>query len=384
LAVEWGFLFSFNFHSFTDLTMIVAQIIEEIENFAPIYYQEHYDNCGLLTGNGNLSVAGILLTLDCTEAVIEEAIALNCNLIVAHHPIIFSGLKKITGSNYVERTIIKAIKNDVAIYACHTSIDNVKEGVNKKIAEKLGLKNLKILAPKPHLLKKLVTYVPSSHKQKVLTALFTAGAGNIGNYDSCSFGVEGVGTFRGNQASQPFTGKMGELSEEKEIRIETIFEVAREKSVLLALLNNHPYDEVAYDIFDLNNTHSQVGSGMLGEFEFPMEEIDFLHHIKSTFNVPLIKHTQTLNKKIKTVAVCGGSGYFLLKNAINASVDAYITSDFKYHEFFDVDNKLLLIDAGHYESEQYTPEIFYSIIRNKFTTFAIHLSKINTNPINYF
>lgn len=364
--------------------MIIGQIIEELENFAPLNYQEHYDNCGLLTGHKNLNVTGVLLTLDCTEAIVEEAIALRCNLVIAHHPIIFSGLKKITGNNYVERTIIKAIKNDIAIYACHTNIDNVKEGVNKKIAEKLGLKNLRVLAPKQHLLKKLVTYVPASHKEKVLSALFNAGAGNIGNYDSCSFSVGGIGTFRGNHASKPFTGKQGELTEEKEIRVETVFDVAHEKNIISVLLSNHPYEEVAYDIFDMSNKHSQIGSGMLGDFEIAVDEIDFLNHVKKAFNVPVIKHTQKLNKRIKTVAVCGGSGYFLLKNAINASADAYITSDFKYHEFFEVENKLLLIDTGHYESEQYTPEIFYSIIQNKFTTFAIHLSKINTNPINYF
>jgi dinuclear metal center YbgI/SA1388 family protein len=363
--------------------MTISQIITELENFAPPAYQESYDNCGLLTGNKNWEATGALLTLDCTEAIVDEAIQKKCNLIVAHHPIVFSGLKKITGATYVERTIIKAIKNDIAIYACHTNLDNVKHGVNKKIAEKLGLGNLQILAPKTGLLKKLVTFVPATHHAQVQQALFNAGCGAIGNYDSCSFNTEGTGTFRGSALSNPFVGKPGELSHEKETRIETIFETASESRVVEALLSAHPYEEVAYDVYALQNQHPQIGSGMTGELQTPIQEIDFLNHVKKTFHVPFIKHTQLLNKPIKKVAVCGGSGSFLLKNAIGSGADAYITSDFKYHEFFDADQKLLLIDTGHFESEQFTPEIFYDIIQKKFTTFAIHLSEINTNPVNY-
>ncbi|MES2679672.1 MAG: Nif3-like dinuclear metal center hexameric protein [Bacteroidota bacterium] len=364
--------------------MTIDEILSEVEGFAPLAYQEDYDNCGLLTGNKSWEATGALLTLDCTENVVDEAIERGCNLIIAHHPIIFSGLKKITGSGYVERTIIKAIRHDIAIYACHTNLDNVRTGVNKKIAEKLGLKNLSILAPKPGLLKKLVTFVPESHHNVVLQALFAAGAGNIGNYDSCSFNTEGTGTFKGNEHSNPFTGKRNELSREKEIRIETIFGIGNEQKVIAALLNTHPYEEVAYDVYLLSNKHPQIGSGMTGELENPMTEAEFLNHVKNTFRVPALKHTQKLGKNVKKVAFCGGSGHFLLKNAIGSQADAFITSDFKYHEFFDVDNKLLMIDTGHYESEQFTPEIFYEIINKKFTTFAIHLSKINTNPINYF
>lgn len=364
--------------------MTVEDIITVIEDFAPLLYQESYDNCGLLTGNRKWEATGALLALDCTEDVIEEAIQNNCNLVIAHHPVIFSGLKKLTGSNYVERTIIKAIKHDIAIYACHTNLDNVKLGVNKKIADKLGLNELQILAPKKEILKKLVTFAPASHHQAVLNALFSAGAGSIGNYNSCSFNTEGTGTFRGNEHTQPFIGKPNELSKEKEIRIESIFEAPRQSQVLASLLAAHPYEEVAYDIYQLENEHSQIGSGMIGSLKEPVSEQDFLNHVKKTFLVPTIKHTQKTGKMIKKVAVCGGSGRFLLKNAIQSRADAFITADFKYHEFFDAENKLLLIDTGHYESEQFTPEIFYEIIQKKFTTFAIRLSKINTNPINYF
>ncbi len=364
--------------------MKIEHIISELEAFAPLYYQEDYDNSGLLTGNKNQEVSGVLLTLDCTEVIIEEAIANKCNLIIAHHPVIFSGLKKLNGNTFVDRTIIKAIKNDIAIYACHTNIDNVKNGVNKKMVEKLGLTNSKILVPKNNILKKLVTYVPKSHHQIVLDKLFTTGAGHISNYDSCSFNTEGIGTFKGNKTSNPFIGKANQLSEEPEIKIETIFETHIEHSLIKALLATHPYEEPAYDIFSLHNKHPQVGSGIIAELQHPLSEMEFLALVKQTFNTSIIKHTFLTNKPIKKVALCGGSGRFLLKNAIAANADAFITSDFKYHDYFDVDKRLLLLDIGHYESEQFTPEIFYDIIQNKFPTFAIRLSKINTNPINYF
>ncbi len=364
--------------------MTIGEITTALEDFAPLSYQEEYDNCGLLTGHKSMEATGALLTLDCTEAIIEEAIQTGCNLVIAHHPVIFSGLKKLNGNNYVERTIIKAIQNNIAIYACHTNLDNVKQGVNKKIAEKLGLSNLSILAPKAGLLKKLVTFVPASHHEQVSHAIFTAGAGHIGNYDSCSFTADGTGTFKGNADSHPFTGKPNELSREKEQRLETVFEAAGEHRVLSALLAAHPYEEVAYDIYSMANKHPQVGSGMLGELKTGMEEPDFLNHVKTVFGAGCLKHTEKLKKTIKKVAVCGGSGRFLLKNALQSGVDAYITSDFKYHEFFDTEGKILLIDTGHFESERFTPEIFYDIIQKKFPTFAIRLSNVNTNPVNYF
>jgi dinuclear metal center YbgI/SA1388 family protein len=364
--------------------MTINDVIMELEAFAPPNLQENYDNCGLLTGQRNRVANGAVLTLDCTEEVVEEAMQNQCNLIIAHHPVIFTGLKKLTGSNYVERTLIKAIKNDIAIYACHTNLDNIRLGVNKKIGDKLGLQNCRVLAPKTGLLKKIVTFVPSTHYEKVQQVIFAAGAGSIGNYDSCSFNIEGMGTFRGNSSSKPFLGKPNEFNKETEIRIESIFEASREHQLIANLLKVHPYEEVAYDIYPLDNAHPGVGSGMIGEFKEAMDEKDFLNHVKKTFKVSTIKHTKTLGKEIQKVAFCGGSGRFLLKNAIQSGADAFITSDFKYHEFFDAENKLVLVDTGHFESEQFTPEIFYELIQKKFPKFAIRLSKINTNPINYF
>ncbi len=364
--------------------MLLKTIITEIEKFAPLAYQESYDNCGLLTGHKEQEVTGAILCLDCIEAVVDEAIQKNCNLIIAHHPIIFSGLKKLNGTNYIERTIIKAIQNNIAIYACHTNLDNVKLGVNKKIADKLGLINQQILSPKKSVLKKLVTFVPATHLDIVRESLFNAGAGNIGNYDSCSFNLEGTGSFRGNENSNPFIGEKGKLSLEKETRLELIFETVNEATIISALKQNHPYEEVAYDIYQLENTYQNIGSGMVGELEKPISETEFLENLKSIFKVKVIKHTALTNKNIKKVALCGGSGSFLLKNAINSKSDIYISSDFKYHEFFDAENKILVADIGHYESEQFTPEIFYEIISNKFPTFASYLTETNTNPVNYF
>ncbi len=364
--------------------MILKTIIAELEKFAPLSYQEQYDNSGLLTGNAEQEITGALLCLDCIEAVVEEAISKKCNLIIAHHPIIFGGLKKINGKNYVERTIIKAIQNNIAIYACHTNLDNVKLGVNKIIANKLGLINTSILQPKSNLLKKLITFVPNDSLEKVREALFNAGAGNIGNYSDCSFVLNGVGSFKANQQSKPFVGEPGIVHFEKETRLEVIFESYKENVIISNLKQNHPYEEVAYDIINLGNLNHEVGSGLIGEFEKPISENEFLARLKSIFKVKFIKHTKFLNNEIKTVALCGGSGSFLLKNAMSSKSDAYISSDFKYHEYFDAENKVLIADIGHYESEQYTPEIFYDIISNKFPTFATYLTEINTNPVNYF
>jgi dinuclear metal center YbgI/SA1388 family protein len=364
--------------------MKLSEILNVLEEFAPLQRQESYDNAGLLTGNTEMEIHSALICLDCTEAVVEEAIHKNCNLIIAHHPIIFSGIKKLNGKNYVERTVIKAIKNDIAIYAAHTNLDNVLHGVNKKIAEKLGLTELKVLAPKKGLLRKLITFCPNAQSEKVRSALFEAGAGNISNYDSCSFNSEGIGTFRGNAFTNPYAGKKEELHRETETRIEVIFTVENERRVLNALFSSHPYEEVAYDVIPLENEANFSGSGMIGLLPNPVSEIEFLEHIKKTFGCKTIRHTALRGKTLQRVAVCGGAGSFLLKNAINSNSDIYISSDFKYHEFFDAEGKIIIADIGHYESEQFTGEIFYELLKKKFPIFALRFSEINTNPVNYF
>ncbi len=364
--------------------MQLKHIISVIEKFAPPSYQESYDNAGLITGNAEMTITGALICLDSTESVLDEAIRKNCNLVIAHHPIVFNGIKKLNGKNYVERVIIKAIKNDIAIYAAHTNLDNVYNGVNNKIAEKLGLTNLKVLIPMNGKLRKLVTFVPVDNADQVRNALFEAGAGRIGNYDECSFNLDGTGTYRANEKSHPTLGIIGLRHNEPEIRIEVIFEALLQPTILEVLLQNHPYEEVAYDIYSLENTYQNIGSGMIGELDKPISGLDFLSHVKTHMKTGCIRHTALLQENIKKVAICGGSGSFLLSQAIRAGAQAFVTADFKYHQFFDADNRILIADIGHFESEQFTSELLESLLRQKFNTFALHLSETNTNPVNYF
>ena len=364
--------------------MKIAHIIETLEQLAPLSYQESYDNAGLLTGNANWDCTGILCALDATEDVINEAWQKNCNLVVAHHPIIFSGLKKITGRNYVESTVINAIKNDVAIYAIHTNLDNVIKGVNSKIADKLELINRKILAPKTGMLMKLFTFAPVEHAERVRSAIFEAGAGYIGNYSECSFNAEGTGTFKGEEGTNPFVGEVGKRHEEKEIKMEFIFPAYLQHRIVSAMIKSHPYEEVAYDVVPLANEYLQTGSGLFGELSTPVSEEQFLQLLKKTFDLSVIKHTKLLGKLIKKVALCGGAGSFLINRAIIAGADVYITSDIKYHEFFDANDRLVIADIGHWESEQFTVELLFDIIQSKFPTFAVLKSEVRTNPVYYF
>lgn len=364
-------------------TVTIKDVTNYLEAWAPRAYQEDYDNSGLLTGNPIDPVKGILVTLDCIESVVDEAIDLGCNLIVAHHPIIFRGLKRITGQNYVERTIIKAIKNDIAIYAIHTNLDNVHTGVNKKIAERIGLKNTSILVPKKETLTKLVTFAPKENTGDVLNALHEAGAGNIGNYKNCSFKVPGIGSFMPNEKANPHIGQAHELERVEEERIEVIFPSHLSNAILAALKKSHPYEEVAYYLTSLENENQEVGAGMVGELAEEMEPADFLSHLKKVMNTDCIRYTP-LNQNIKRVVVCGGAGSFLLPSAKAAGAQAFVTADFKYHEFFDAEGKIMIADIGHYESEQFTKDLMVEVLKEKFTTFASNFSKTVTNPLRYF
>lgn len=361
----------------------IKEITQHLEKLAPLYYQESYDNAGLITGNVEWEVKGVLISLDATEAVVEEAISQTCNLIIAHHPIVFKGLKKLTGASYVERTVLKAIKNDIAIYAIHTNLDNVTGGVNYKIAEILGLQKVRILSPKKGLLQKLVTFVPVQSTSQVLNALYEAGAGNIGNYTGCSFRTAGTGTFTPNAEANPHIGTQRMPEEVQEERIEVIMPLYLSGKVIDALRKAHPYEEVAYYLTSLENTYQDVGPGVVGELLQPMEEKAFLSYLKAQMQLNSVRHTALQNKLIQRVALCGGAGIFLLPDAVKQGADVFITADVKYHEFFDADNKLVLADIGHYESEVFTKELIYTYLSQKFTNIALILSKTITNPIFY-
>jgi dinuclear metal center YbgI/SA1388 family protein len=364
--------------------MQIHQIIQELERWAPLSYQEDYDNCGLLLGDRTRTCTGILISLDVTESVIQEAIDKKANLIVAHHPLIFRGLKQINASRTLDRILIKAIKNDIALYAIHTNLDNVSDGVNKAIAEKIGLAELKILQPKKELLQKLYSFVPPSHKESVLNALFKAGGGHIGHYGECSFSVSGTGSFLPGEGTQPFSGTVGARSYEAEEKIEVIFPSHLRSELIHALKNSHPYEEVAYDIVSLDNEYQNVGSGMIGSLQEPLNENEFLHLLKQQFGTRVIRHSPLLGKKIQKVAVCGGSGTFLIPQAIRAGADILVTADIKYHDFFEAEGRLVLADIGHWESEQYTIDLISAFLSKKFPTFAVLKTEVKTNPVGYF
>jgi len=363
--------------------MKLKDVTSYIESFAPLAYQENYDNAGLIVGNINQEIKGILITVDVIEDVVDEAIENGLNLIVAHHPIVFSGLKKITGKNYIERVVIKAIKNDIAIYAAHTNLDSVWGGVNSKIADKIGLENHRILSPVASQLIKLAYFVPIDHVEKTRNEVFKAGAGQIGDYDMVSFNAEGKGSFRPGKNARPFVGDLGKMHFENEMRVEVILPKHLKNKVVNALINAHPYEEVAYDLYPLENTFERVGFGVIGDLEKEIDEMDFLQSLKKIFGANCIRYTSLLNKPIKKVAVCGGSGSYLLKDAIDQGADIFVSGDFKYHQFFDAENRILIADIGHFETEQVTKELFYELLTKKFPKFAIRFTEINSNPINY-
>ncbi|MCU0444769.1 MAG: Nif3-like dinuclear metal center hexameric protein [Microscillaceae bacterium] len=362
----------------------IQQITQYLETLAPPIYQENYDNSGLLVGNSATEVKGVLVALDALEAVVDEAIAKGYNLVVAHHPIVFKGLKRLNGNNYIERTVLKAIQNNIALYAIHTNLDNVYRGVNFKIAEQLGLQNIKILAPKPQTLAKLVVFVPETHAESVLQALGSAGAGQIGEYKNCAFQVSGLGQFEPSDKANPFIGQAGKLEKVNEVRLEVILPIHLQGKVLAAMYASHPYEEVAYYLQNVENLNQEIGSGAIGELPEAMTEQDFLIYLKEKMRVNWVRHTEFLHKKVKKIALCGGTGSFLLSKALSQKADVFVSADFKYHEFFDADRRILIADIGHYESEQFTQHLLLDLLKKQFADLTIALTSVYTNPVNYF
>jgi dinuclear metal center YbgI/SA1388 family protein len=363
--------------------MKLKEICSYLDLAVPLSFQEGYDNSGIQVGFPEKNVHSALITLDVTEAVIDEAIETGCDLIISHHPVIFNSIKRLTGRSFTEKIIIKAIQKEIAIYSAHTNLDVYSSGVSRKMAEKLTLKNIKVMSPLKGKLLKLVTYIPEMHIEKVREALFEAGAGVVGNYDKCGFAVPGTGSFRGGENTTPFIGEKGKMQYEKEIRFETILFSHLKDKVIEALIEVHPYEEVAYDLYLLENGSSEIGLGCVGHFDDSIDEMDFLKLVSSVFNAKGLRYSRLTGKQIKNVALCGGSGASLLNVAIATGADAFITSDIKYHNYFDSDSKILLVDTGHYESEKFSTEILYELINKKFPKFAVRFSEKNTNPINY-
>jgi len=363
--------------------MTVKEITNILEELAPLAQAEDFDNVGLLVGEKTTKVSGVLVTLDTLENVVDEAIAKKCNLIVSFHPIIFGGLKKLIGKNYVERVVIKAIRHNIAIYSMHTALDNAPHGVNAKICAVLGLQNPKILLPKKGMLKKLSTYVPKENAEALKEALFASGAGQIGNYSHCSFGTEGTGSYRAGDDAKPTKGKIGQTHYESEMCLNMVFSAPDEAKILKALFENHPYEEIAFEVMTLENTIENVGMGMIGTLLNPMSEIDFLRKLKTQMNAEGIRHSKLLDKKVEKVAVLGGSGAFAIGAAMAAGADMFVTADIKYHQYFEAEDKIVLADIGHFETEQFTKNLLVDYLKEKMPNFAVRLSESKTNPINY-
>jgi dinuclear metal center YbgI/SA1388 family protein len=363
--------------------MKINEFVSYLEDLAPVNSQEVWDNCGVQTGDVTLDCSGILVALDCTEAVVLEAISKGCNLVITHHPLIFKGLKQITGKNYVERTLLLAIKNDVTLYAIHTNFDVWRFGVNHEIANRLSLIDQRIFVPATDSLVKVEVYVPSENSSEVQEAMFNAGAGRVGDYSDCSFQSAGLGTFVPNASAKPFVGEAGITEKVNEVKIEAIVARHSLNAVIKAMLSTHPYEEVAHHIIPTVNKNNYQGLGMIGTFETAKTVEEFLILVKNTFGGTL-RYTGNIENKIKTIALCGGAGASFISNAKASKVDAYLTADVKYHEFFDAENALLLVDIGHFESEQFTSHRIVSLLKEKFTNFAVHLTDTHTNPIKYF
>lgn len=363
--------------------MKLKEFCSYLDSVIPLSLQESYDNSGLQVGDPESELTSALIALDVTEEVIDEAIALKCNLVVSHHPLIFSGIKRLAGRSMTEKIIFKAVKHNIAVYSSHTNLDIVSNGVSRKMAEKLNLKGVKVLSPFSGTLLKLVTFIPESHLEKVRSAVFDAGAGVTGNYDMCGFTVSGTGSFRGNENSDPFVGEKGKLHAEKETRFETILYSHMREQVINALLGAHPYEEVAYDLYLLENVSSEFGLGCTGELQEPLTGEKFLDLISNVFDAKGIRFSRITGKNIRKVALCGGSGSSLIKTAIASGADVFLTGDLKYHNFFEAENRILLVDAGHFETEKFSTELLKDLIIKKFPKFAVRFSETNTNPINY-
>ncbi len=364
--------------------MLVKELLTVLDTIAPFSLQEHYDNSGLQVGKPDQEVSRGLVCLDVTPDVMTEALDKGCDLILSHHPLIFKGMTSLTGESMVEQVVMDAIRNNMVIVSLHTSLDNSFSGVNRRLAETLSLEQLQILQPVQEVLKKLVVFCPTGHAEKVRAAIFKAGAGYIGDYDCCSFNLEGQGSFRAGEDASPFVGNIQELHYESETRIETVFPSFLRQGVIAAMIESHPYEEVAYDVYSLENSYEKAGAGMVGELLEPLPPEAFLDMVKQRLKSSCLRHTPiTSQEPVQRVAVCGGSGAFLISNAIKSGAQAFITGDVKYHQFLDAKDQILLVDAGHYETEQYTKALMVDIIQKKIINFALLISEVNTNPLNY-
>lgn len=364
--------------------MLIKEIIHHLQELAPLARQEDYDNSGLQVGRVDVDCSGALVCVDVTPAVVNEAIALGCNLIISHHPLIFKPLKHITGSSLTEQSVMIALSNNVTVYSAHTCLDNAPKGVSWKMAHMLGLEQVSVLQPQTNRMLKLSVFVPPTHADKLCESLFEAGAGHIGSYEHCVFRSQGCGSWRPLDGADPCIGTVGEVSSQPEVRLDMMLPVWKREAVEQALLAVHPYERPAYEFVAVRNSEPDAGSGAIGVLPEPMTAAQLALKIKDTFGSPVIRCSlMAPESMVQKVALCGGSGASLISHAIAAGADVYLTSDTKYHDFVDYGKRILLVDIGHHESEQCTKSIFYHLIREIFPNFAVRYSQQDINPIKY-
>lgn len=366
------------------MTLKLKEIIQVLEDWAPPSDAEDFDNVGLQVGHLEQDINKALITLDITDEVMDEALEADANLIITFHPLIFKGLKKLSGNNRIERLVVKAIQNNIAIYAIHTNLDAQIDGVNGMIAEKLGLQNCEILIPKQDDLFKLIFFVPKGEADMVKEAIFSTGAGTIGNYAECSFNSQGQGTFKPIKKANPTLGSLNQRHTEPETKVEILLQQKDINAAIGAMMQAHPYEEVAYDLILLKNKNKTKGMGQIGTLSKPMKAVDFVNFVKEKLETKVVRHSSLIQKPIEKVAVLGGSGAFAIANAKAVNADAFVTADLKYHDFFLAENQILLCDTGHFESEQFTKNLITRYISEIFPNFAVLISNINTNPVNYY
>lgn len=363
--------------------MKISEITGAIEKYAPLWLQEEWDNAGLQVGDTDREATGAVLCVDATEAIVDEAIDRGVNLVISHHPLLFRGLKRITGRTATERIVAKALKHDIAIYSAHTNMDSAPGGVSWATGRRAGLTAMRTLVPQQGRLMKLAVFVPSAYSNAVSEALWNAGAGRMGNYDRCAYMTDGRGTYRPLPGADPAIGTVGQSHTEAETRIEVVFPTAISGRVVQAMLKAHPYEEPAFDLIPLANDITSAGLGVIGSLKTPMPASEYIAWVKQALGIGAIPYAGDARRMVHRVALCGGAGAEFIGNAIAAGADLYMCGDLKYHDFTTHADSIVLADIGHYESEQCTKEIFYDIIQKNFPNFATYYAEEDKNPISY-
>lgn len=369
--------------------MIVKELIKYLEDWAPPGAAWEKDNVGLLVGSGDEKIENIFLSLELTGEVLEQALKKNCNFIFTHHPLIFNPVKNLdVNKNPNSKLIYKLIKNDINLFSAHTNLDFTKDGVSFTLAKKLKLNKITFLKNEESNQFKVVVFLPETNLDEVASAMFNQGAGIIGEYNNCSFRTNGIGTFKGSANSNPFIGKKENFEKANEVRLEVLVDSWKLNKVINAMLKSHPYEEPAYDIYPLRNKNVNYGAGAIGELDNEMNVNEFLKHVEKSLLLSNFRFVNGNKRRIKKVAVCGGSGSELLNDAISKNADVFITADIKYHTFHDAKNKILLIDAGHYETEvvilKIVEEKIKKLIKEKKENIKVYKYSSSTNPVKFY